>query len=336
LSTCLAYLILAWIVSRPFVAALPPEAALAGASNVASRNVFSEDFETYAAGTALHGKGGWKGWNNNPVASATVSTKFARSSSQSVEISGSSDVVHELHLAGGRWALTAMQYIPSGGTGSSNFILLNRYRDGGSTTYDDWSIETQYNLQTGVITCWHGGLPGAATVLFDQWVPIQLLINLDQNTFEEFYNGRRIAAGAWDDDAHASFQAIDLFGNRAAPVYYDDIRIDAYHAYRARDPLPADGATGVTVPLLRWTAGDGALFHEVYLGKLPELTAANKVASRLSYPLYYHLAGVEPGVTYYWRVDEIEPTGTTHPGDIWSFTAVAKKGVAQPPPAGER
>lgn len=289
-------------------------------SNVAPVSVLSEDFESYAAGTGLHGKGGWKGWNNNAAAGATVSTKFAYSGSRSVEVLGTSDCVRELRQAGGQWALSVMQYIPSGGTGVSNFILLNRYRDGGVGSYDDWSIETQYDLQTGAITPRHGSLSGSPKILFDQWVQIQLLINLDKNAFEESYNGRRIAAGQWDDDAHASFQAIDFFGNGASPVYYDDIRIDAYHAYQARNPVPADGATGLTVPLLRWTAGDGALFHDVFLGKTPGLTAANKVASRLSYPLYYHIAGIEPGITYYWRVDEIEPTGTPHPGDVWSFT----------------
>jgi hypothetical protein len=326
--------ILAAVALCAYVNTLAPEAAVAGASGAAPASVFTENFESYAAGTALHGKGGWKGWNNNATVTAMGSAKFASSGSQSVEVLGTCDCVHELRQAGGQWALSAMQYIPSGGTGISLFILLNRYQDGGTNTYDDWSIETQYDLRTGAITCWHGALPGAATILFDRWVPIKLLINLDQNTFEEFYNGRRIAAGPWDDDAHASLQAIDLFGNGASSVYYDDIRLDAYHAYQARNALPADGAIGVIVPLLRWTAGDGALFHDVYLAKTPELTAANKVASRLSYPLYYHLEGLAPGVTYYWRIDEIEPTDATHTGNVWTFTT-KKEGVAPVSSAGE-
>jgi hypothetical protein len=40
--------------------------------------------------------------------------------------------------------------------------------------------------------------------------------------------------------------------------------------------------------------------------------------------MYYHIAGLEPGATYYWRVDEIELAGTTHTGDVWSFTATPK------------
>jgi len=36
---------------------------------------------------------------------------------------------------------------------------------------------------------------------------------------------------------------------------------------------------------------------------------------------YWHVPGLTPGATYYWRVDEVEADGTTiHTGDLWSFT----------------
>jgi len=35
----------------------------------------------------------------------------------------------------------------------------------------------------------------------------------------------------------------------------------------------------------------------------------------------YSPADLEKGITYYWRVDEVEADGTTkHTGDVWSFT----------------
>jgi hypothetical protein len=88
----------------------------------------------------------------------------------------------------------------------------------------------------------------------------------------------------------------------------------------AKNPDPKNGAVGVSVPLLKWTKGDLALFHNVYLGTTPELTEANLVASRQPFEMYYHVAGFTPGATYYWRVDEIEMDGVTiHPGNVWSF-----------------
>jgi len=90
----------------------------------------------------------------------------------------------------------------------------------------------------------------------------------------------------------------------------------------AKNPEPKNGAVGVITPLLKWTKGDLALFHNVYLSTTPELTEANLVAARQPFEMYYHVAGFTPGATYYWRVDEIEMDGVTlHPGNIWSFVA---------------
>jgi hypothetical protein len=93
---------------------------------------------------------------------------------------------------------------------------------------------------------------------------------------------------------------------------------------KARKPNPANGALSVLGPLLEWTAGDGATFHNVYLGATPDLTEADLVAAHQYFTIYYHVPGLTPGATYYWRVDEIEADGvTTHPGDVWSFTMQA-------------
>ncbi|MCU0913095.1 MAG: hypothetical protein MUC88_00855 [Planctomycetes bacterium] len=92
----------------------------------------------------------------------------------------------------------------------------------------------------------------------------------------------------------------------------------------ATKPEPADGATAVITPLFRWKASPVAVFHDIYLGKSPDLGPADKVASRAPVAMYWHLAGLEPGVTYYWRVDEIEADGVTvHQGAVWSFTTQA-------------
>jgi hypothetical protein len=93
---------------------------------------------------------------------------------------------------------------------------------------------------------------------------------------------------------------------------------------KAEKPVPADGTIGVGVPLLQWSKGETAMFHTVYLGTSPNLTAADLVSSRSPLTLYYHIPGFKPGTTYYWRVDEIEKDGvTTYAGDVWSFVAQA-------------
>jgi hypothetical protein len=101
----------------------------------------------------------------------------------------------------------------------------------------------------------------------------------------------------------------------------------------AREPNPADGATAVLVPLLRWTAGDGALLHDVHLGTSPDLGPADLVASHTPIAMHYYTRGLEAGATYYWRVDEIAADGqTVCTGNVWSFTAQAQTAY-RPDPA---
>ena len=77
-------------------------------------------------------------------------------------------------------------------------------------------------------------------------------------------------------------------------------------------------------PLFRWKSGDTAVFHNVYLGKDPNLGPDDLVAKRLIPEVHWHQPGIEPGVVYYWRVDEVEVDGTTiHTGNVWSFITQA-------------
>jgi hypothetical protein len=93
---------------------------------------------------------------------------------------------------------------------------------------------------------------------------------------------------------------------------------------KASNPKPADGAADMAMPLFQWTAGSTALYHNVYLGKTPQLGPECLVGPRLVMVVYYYMAGLEPGVTYYWRVDEIDRDGVTvYTGDVWTFMTQA-------------
>ncbi|MCU0914461.1 MAG: hypothetical protein MUC88_07870 [Planctomycetes bacterium] len=103
----------------------------------------------------------------------------------------------------------------------------------------------------------------------------------------------------------------------------DEVKQLAFRS-KAYKPSPADKATGVSQPLFQWASGSSAVLHNVYIGKSPELTAADLVGPNLPFAMFYYLAGLEPGVTYYWRIDEVDATGKVYPGDVWSFTATPK------------
>ncbi len=88
----------------------------------------------------------------------------------------------------------------------------------------------------------------------------------------------------------------------------------------ATKPDPADGKPDVTMAILQWVAGDGAVAHNVYVGLKPDLTEADLVGPKQPVNMFYYMPPLQPGVTYYWRVDEIDAAGKVTPGTVWSFT----------------
>jgi len=119
--------------------------------------------------------------------------------------------------------------------------------------------------------------------------------------------------------------------NAYAPLLHIEYTIIA-----ATDPNPSDGGISGRAPLLQWTKGSTAAFHEVYLSANPDLGPAD-LLDRVPYPMYWYAAGFTPGATYYWRVDEVEADGTTiHTGELWSFTAVGATAHSPNPPDGDK
>ena len=139
-------------------------------------------------------------------------------------------------------------------------------------------------------------------------------------------------AAAWvkhyaPGDAFRGFVRIFDRGGQADIV--DIIRVAEYTGVKASTPVPADGATAVAQPLLQWDAGSFALWHDVYFGTDPE----PPLVGRQMWNMYFHPAPLEPGVTYYWRIDEVSADGVTiYQGDVWSFTAIPLK-ASEPVPA---
>jgi hypothetical protein len=171
-------------------------------------------------------------------------------------------------------------------------------------------------------------------------------VSFDSGPLKLYLNGVEVAAGT------ASFTSVpshtnaaglgarnsqDAFGGSASGDYYggliDDVQMydnalsaaqiaDAMAGWpKARQPSPADGAVNVGTPLFQWTAGGGALWHDVYLGTGPDLGPADLVGPHTIVPMYWHIPPLTPGGTYYWRIDETSADGTTVvQGDVWSFT----------------
>jgi len=113
----------------------------------------------------------------------------------------------------------------------------------------------------------------------------------------------------------------------------------------AADPTPADGAVGVVDTTLQWTPGYTAVSHMIYLSTDETIDESDFLAET---QMAIYLADLEPGTTYYWRVDEVEaevpadwdnweieiPEAVVNEGDVWSFTTMTIEAHAPTPSDG--
>ena len=105
---------------------------------------------------------------------------------------------------------------------------------------------------------------------------------------------------------------------------------------KATNPNPANGAVGVATPLVQWSPGETAVFHDIYFGTSPELTEADLKAPKQTYAMYFYPLEFTPGKTYYWRVDEIDAAMAVHKGDTWKLTAATLAAYSPLPPDGAK
>jgi len=90
---------------------------------------------------------------------------------------------------------------------------------------------------------------------------------------------------------------------------------------QATNPSPADGATNQSINVdLSWTAGSGATSHDVYFGTDPTPDSGEFQGNQAG--TTFDPATLANDTTYYWRIDEVGPGGTTT-GNVWSFTTEA-------------
>ncbi|MCP4642497.1 MAG: hypothetical protein GY851_18775 [bacterium] len=96
----------------------------------------------------------------------------------------------------------------------------------------------------------------------------------------------------------------------------------------ATGPSPADAAIDVSVDAtLGWTAGSGATSHDVYFGTSDPPGGSELQGNQGG--TTYDPGKLLPDTTYYWRIDEVNATGTTT-GTVWSFTTEAGEPVGVP------
>jgi len=115
----------------------------------------------------------------------------------------------------------------------------------------------------------------------------------------------------------------------------------------ASSPNPQDGALlEDTWVNLSWRAGDFAVSHDVYLGdNFDDVSNGTGDTFRGNQNTTFYVAGfagfaypegLDPGTTYYWRIDEVNEADPNSPwaGPVWSFSIPPKTAYAPNPADG--
>jgi hypothetical protein len=120
-------------------------------------------------------------------------------------------------------------------------------------------------------------------------------------------------------------------------VHFGDV-IPRQPVYYATSPIPEDGAfVSDAWATLGWSPGDFAVSHDLYMGDNFEDVnngTGDTFRGNLSdvfyiagFPGYAYPDGLIYGVTYYWRIDEVNEAHPDSPwkGPVWSFTVPPTK-----------
>jgi len=201
---------------------------------VSATGAWTENFDSYAAGSALSGQGGWHGWDDVATVTGYVSNAQSRSPANSVEIAwfggNAADQVHDYNgVDSGIWTYTAYQYVPSVMTGNTYFILLNTYVTG-THNNPDWSLQLVSCASLGTIVDFDDA-EATLPLVTDAWAEIKVVIDFDTDWQTITYNGEPLQAKSWTEGVYPggakNLAAVDLYADSAVStsVYYDDLSV---------------------------------------------------------------------------------------------------------------
>ena len=225
------------------------------------------------------------------------------------------------------------------------------------------SADSQLDLGLGDS---HARQTAIVDLVLETWYHVALTWN--NGTFVVYINGDQTATGSYTglttlyeimdigNDGHDQRVREEAFGGLLDEMKIFDRSLSAVEILSAMEgepfpfasgPSPKDGTMiSDTWVNLTWRAGEFAESHDVYLGDDydgvnkatydSEFYRGNQVSTMFmaGFPGFAYPEGLVPGTTYYWRIDEVNPTDPNSPwkGPIWSFS-IPPKTAYNPDPA---
>jgi hypothetical protein len=197
----------------------------------AQTTLFTDNFESYTAGSKLVQQApgtDWTTWSNAPGGSEDpiVSDAQANGGTKSVKIAPNNDLVLKLNdKTTGRYQIKMFAYVPTGKIGYFN--VLQDFASSNS----QWGMEVYFNVNgTGDVNA-GGELSGSFTYVQATWIPISVLVDLDDDFATLYINNSEVVSWIWSTGAQGSgnllkLDAVNFYGPTSggtAECYFDDI-----------------------------------------------------------------------------------------------------------------
>lgn len=171
----------------------------------------------------------WTTWGNNPgtAEDGIISDIQSYSQFNSLLIENQSDVIHllgENNITSGIYIYSNLIFVPEGHCGYFN---LQKHLEPGI----EWGFQVHFDAN-GSASCDAGaGSAAVWTFSFDEWHQNELIIDLDNDHAEYWYDGTLMVAWPWSTGTYGNQQSISLgtanyyawTGSANPKAYFDDI-----------------------------------------------------------------------------------------------------------------
>jgi hypothetical protein len=217
---------------------------------LAQTTLIDDDFESYPLDSILTGQGGWDVWPGG--LDATVSNDQAASGTQCFKANDfETDMIFRMRDSGGapiaqsgQWTFSCQTYMSSSAVGDFYVLLLNTYNDvtPGSS---NWSMQVRLGTIDQLIESEFDG--ATLPLILDEWVPLRAEIDLDNDSFDIYYNDEILAQDLiWTENVSGGgalqIDVLDLYTPNANPSYIDDVSLVGDPGSTCRADIDGDGA----------------------------------------------------------------------------------------------
>ena len=188
-------------------------------------SAWSENFDLYGNGTGIIGQGAWVGWEQVGTADALVTNAMSNSVPHSLAMGGATeiDVVPQFSgVTSGVQTFDVMTYVPAnsiGGAGFTDIGLMSAHAGFQGAPSTQWFVPYKLDMGTGLVNS-----NAATPIITDQWIPAQVVFDIDNRAYDMYYNGVLNQSGSWGGDF--AIVGFDVYSpTDAAPMFLDDFNI---------------------------------------------------------------------------------------------------------------